>query len=245
MREFWNHKSKSYPTPSDEDGLKTPKKVLAKAEEFGVDFKNRTILDIGCGTGIYSSLMAKEAKSVLGVDISSGMLAKLDEYIAEFNIKNITIREADFKDFNVDDKFNIVLSAMTPAINSKDDLQTMINLSNEWCIYIGFAGKRESPLMNEILSHFGFKYESKDGFSKTVNYLKELGYNEYKEAFFEHNWSQDGTLQEVTKDVLNHLKLKNFEVDKIEVENLLRPHLKDGLIKRETFSKIALLVWKI
>ncbi len=244
MREFWNHKAKSYPSPADEDGLKTPKKVLAKAKEFGVEFRNKTILDIGCGTGLYSSLMAKEAKSILGVDISSGMLAKLDEYIKEFNIKNITIKEADFKDFNISDKFNIVLSAMTPAINSKDDLKTMINLSNEYCIYIGFAGKKESPLMNEILSHFGFSYESKDGFSKTTNNLKELGFK-YQEAFFEHNWSQDGSIEEVTKDVLNHLKLKNFEVDELKVTELLTPYIKNGVIKRETFSKIGVLVWRV
>ena len=242
MREFWNHKSKTYPTPTDEEGLKTPKKVLSKAKEFGIDFVNRTILDIGCGTGLYSAIMAKEAKSVLGVDISSGMLSKLNEYIKDSNITNITTKEADFKEFDKSNKFDIVLSAMTPAISKREDLETMINLAKEACIYIGFAGKRESPLMNEVLTHFGFEYESKDGFAKTTANLRELGY-EYKETFFEHNWSQVGTLEEATNDVIEHLKMKDFEVDREAVKEVLKPHLRDGKIKRETFSKIGLLVW--
>lgn len=244
MKEFWNHKAKTYPIPTDKEGLKTPKKVLVKAKEFGIDFKNKTILDIGCGTGIYSSLMAKEAKNVLGIDISSEMLSKLKEYIKEFNIANITTKEIDFKNFDINYKFDIILSAMTPAISTKEDLEIMINLSKEACIYVGFAGKRESPLMNEILSHFGFHYEVKNGFNKITNILKELGY-EYQEAFFEHNWNQIGSLEEITNDVIEHLKMKDFEVDKDRVAELLKPYLKNGKIERKTFSKIGVLIWKI
>lgn len=244
MREFWNHKSKSYPTPTDESGLETPKKVLDKLSEFNLSFKDKSVLDIGCGTGIYSSLIAKEAKSVLGVDISAGMLSKLNEYIREFNISNIETLELDFREFDSGNKFDIVLSAMTPAINSKDDLLSMMNLSNKNCIYIGFAGRRESPIMDKILAYFGFSNQSKDGFANMVDILKELNLN-YREAFFEHNWHQIGTLEESKKDVIEHFKMRNLPIHESKIEELLKPHLRNSLIKRETFAKIGLLTWDV
>lgn len=245
MREFWNHKSKNYPTAKDEDGLKTPIKVIEQLKLFGVDFRDKTILDIGCGTGLYSSLLAKEgAKRVLGVDISIGMISKLRDYIKEFDIKNIDTRELDFREFESEEKFDIVFSAMTPAISSRDDLLAMMRLSSDIAIYIGFAGKRESPLMDKILENFGLKYEIKDGFLTTKKILEELGY-EVKEAFFEHNWSQVGTLQESAIDVIEHLKVRGFEANIDDVKKSLEQYLVDGLIKRDTFSKIGVMYWRV
>lgn len=61
----------------------------------GIALAGCTVLEYGCGTGLLTVLLAKEAGRVLAVDISAGMLAQLGRKIATQGIGNITIREAD------------------------------------------------------------------------------------------------------------------------------------------------------
>lgn len=245
MEQFWDFKAKNYPTPMDEYGLITPSRVLTKVKEFGVDFKEKNVLDIGCGTGLYSSLISNEASSILGVDLSSGMLSHFENYIRINDIKNIELKKMDFKDFNGSEQYDIVLSAMTPAISSYSDIDTMINLSKNICIYVSFSKPRYSPLMDNILDSLGFSNKVKNKFLDTKEYINSLGF-ETKEEYFEHNWTNEGTLEEMTNDVIEHLKLRDISIEKEKIEELLTPHIKDdGKITRETFSNIGVLVWRV
>lgn len=244
METFWDFKSKNYPTPLDAYGLVTPTKVMDKVKEFGVDFQQKSILDIGCGTGLYSSIMAKEARHITGVDLSSGMLQRFKEYIAHDNIKNIELLQSDFKCFDTQQQYDIVLSAMTPAIGSFEDLHTMMNLSKKTCIYVSFSAPRHSPLMDDILALLGVENNYKSKFFDTKEYLESLGYQVHDD-FFEHNWSQEGSVEEMTDDVLEHLKMKDVKVSRMKVKELLQPYVKEDKIVRDTFSTIGLLVWNV
>lgn len=245
MEKFWDFKSKNYPTPMDEYGLVTPNRVLSKVKEFGIDFRSKNILDIGCGTGLYSSLMCKEANSILGVDLSNGMLNHFKNFIEMNDIKNIELKKMDFKEFNEQNQYDIVLSAMTPAISSFADIDSMINLSKDICIYISFSKQRHSPLMDNILETLGYASKMSNKFFDTKEYINSLGY-EIQDEYFEHNWSNEGTLDEMTNDVLQHLKLREINEDKEKIQELLKPHIKEnGKILRETFSNIGVLVWRV
>ena len=245
MEKFWDFKAKNYPTPMDEYGLITPKKVISKLKEFGVNFKEKKILDIGCGTGIYSSLMCKDANSILGVDLSQGMLKHFEDFIQINNIKNIKLKKTDFKDFKANKQFDIVLSAMTPAISSFDDINTMISLSNEFCIYVSFSQPRCSPLMVNILETLGYPNEISNRFNDIKEYISSLGYK-VGDEYFSHNWSNEGSLQEMTDDVSKHLELRGIKVDEKQIKKFLEPYINEnGKIVRKTFSKIGVLVWRV
>ncbi|QKF82764.1 class I SAM-dependent methyltransferase [Halarcobacter ebronensis] len=245
MEQFWDFKSKNYPTPMEEEGLITPNRVLKRVKEFGVDFSNKSVLDIGCGTGLYSSIISKDASSILGVDLSSGMLGRFKEYIDKNAIDNIRLIKEDFKKFNTDEQYDIVLSAMTPAISSIEDLHTMMNLSKKSCIFVSFSKDRHSPIMDDIMKLLGYEFEGTvNKFNMTKEYLNSLGY-ETKEEFFEHNWTQEGTIEEIAKDVVEHLKLKDMDISIDEAIEFLRPYEKEGKVIRETFSSIGVLVWDI
>ncbi len=242
MEKFWDFKSKNYPTAMDEYGLVTPTKVLTKVKDFGVDFKSKSVLDIGCGTGLYSSIISKEADNILGVDISSGMLGRFEEFIQLNQIKNIELKKTDFKEFDAKEQYDIVLCAMTPAISSFSDLDIMIDLAKESCIYVSFSKDRHSPIMDDILTKLGYPNKMKNKFFDTKEYINSLGY-ETKEEFFEHNWSQEGTLDEIANDVLQHLSLRDIKIDISKIKELLKDYENDGKIIRETFSTIGVLVW--
>jgi len=62
-------------------------------------FDNRTILDVGCGSGISSCLMALSgAKKVVGVDINPYAIKNAEENVRNFGLGCVQIREGNLFD---------------------------------------------------------------------------------------------------------------------------------------------------
>ena len=91
------------PSPNLEQYL-TPADIAADiifiAHQFG-DIENKTVLDLGCGTGIFSVGAALTgAKKVVGVDIDKNCIENAREY-AEKNDLEITFLVQDVRDVKI------------------------------------------------------------------------------------------------------------------------------------------------
>ena len=73
---------------------------------------NQTVLDLATGTGLIAISTAKSVGyegSIIGVDMSSGMLAQAQAKIKSQNIKNLELIEADIEEIDFDDeKFDLI-----------------------------------------------------------------------------------------------------------------------------------------
>ena len=79
MEKFWEFKSKKYPRPFDADIIEETRRNIKIISWMGVGFNGKNIMDIGCGTGVYSLPLAEIAEKVVCMDISCGMLSALKE----------------------------------------------------------------------------------------------------------------------------------------------------------------------
>ncbi len=61
---------------------------------FGSSLKPRRALDYGCGVGRVLTAMAEKCEAVVGVDISSGMLAETRKNCAELGVANFELLDA-------------------------------------------------------------------------------------------------------------------------------------------------------
>ncbi|WP_423744852.1 class I SAM-dependent methyltransferase (plasmid) [Haladaptatus sp. SPP-AMP-3] len=71
---------------------------------------NDTVLDLGTGTGAIALALAPGAERVVGRDISEGMLDEARTKAEENGIENVEFGEGRFRDPNVDDEVDIVVS---------------------------------------------------------------------------------------------------------------------------------------
>src|SRR5437773_3729041 len=60
------------------------------------DIENKRILDLGCGTGRLSLLLAKRAKEVVGLDISKNSVAIANKTANKYKIRNFKGIVGDF-----------------------------------------------------------------------------------------------------------------------------------------------------
>jgi SAM-dependent methyltransferase len=73
-------------------GIKIPKikETVRRITEM-IDPKGCIVLDVACGTGIYTRSIAKQARLVHGIDISQGMLEKARYYAFKEKLNNIEL----------------------------------------------------------------------------------------------------------------------------------------------------------
>ena len=69
-----------------------------------------TVLDVGTGTGAIALALAGRAKQVLGRDVSKGMLDRAREKAAAEGIENAEFREGRFREPNVTEPVDVVVS---------------------------------------------------------------------------------------------------------------------------------------
>jgi SAM-dependent methyltransferase len=68
--------------------------------------KNKTILDIGCGTGKHLKLFKDTGYTVFGIDLSENMILKAQKYLSQK--ENLVCSSAS--DFRFNEKFDIIIS---------------------------------------------------------------------------------------------------------------------------------------
>ena len=63
MQNLWDKKASNYQR-FDGKISAIQQKIYSKALVWGIDFNGKEILDIGCGTGVWSIFLSKTAKSI-------------------------------------------------------------------------------------------------------------------------------------------------------------------------------------
>ena len=114
-KDFWNNRAASFPRFEAGDDTYEAR-MLRLARENGVDFCGKTVLDVGCGSGMYTIRLAQQAASVTALDISDEMLRILMQDAAAQGLANIRPVCSDWEHFAPAERFQIVFASMTPAL---------------------------------------------------------------------------------------------------------------------------------
>lgn len=69
-----------------------------------------SILEIGCGSGNFTALMARYSKSILGLDFSPAMLTVLQQRLLAEGISNVQTHTGKWEDFTTDAAFDYIVS---------------------------------------------------------------------------------------------------------------------------------------
>ncbi len=79
-----------------------------------IDVRDKDIIDYGSGSGLVAFDLCEEARSVVAMDNSSGMLKEIENKISRSDINNIKTRLHDIDHQEIEKgKFDIFVSAMT------------------------------------------------------------------------------------------------------------------------------------
>ena len=241
---FWDSRARNYPLPYQPATAAKTRRLLRLLGGMGVKFAGKTVLDIGCGTGVYALLLAPEAKAVAGVDSSAAMLRIFRAERDRRGIKNAACLLSAWAKLPVSavkGKFDIALASMTMAIKTKADLLKM-EAAAPRCVYIGWAGVRRNTLLEKVYAAHGVKYRPPAGAERTLSLLAGLGRRpavKYVRDSWEKRASPEATLAEIEIS----MRVNGAEFRRGWTEDLLRRRTRGGEVRQFTRVRKALITW--
>lgn len=240
---IWDKKAKQYARFSHDPNT-FAQKILAKIAHRGISFYHKTILDIGCGTGVYTLHIASSAHSVCALDFSQEMLdilhsdAQTENLLSKFSFVCST-----WSDFTYDTIFDIIFSSMSPAFKSDADFEKMNALAREYCIYLGWGGKRVSPLLDEVFKAHGLTPKAPPGSDNLKIWLDKKNIA-YTKEYIEDEWTTVKSQQEAIDSMLWHLEINEKEADEALVKKIVASHCDlEGKVAVHVSVGLELISW--
>ncbi len=234
---LWDEKSKTFPRYSD--ALNSVQISTFKAcDELGIEFGGKNIIDIGCGTGVWTLHLAQKARCVAALDASAGMLEVQKEDAARLKLKNIRFINAKFEDFyaNLSEKFELAFASMSPALNKDSDYEAFMRLAPQR-VYLGWEEYRQSDLLEPLFRAFEARQRCFDD-NDMENFLKKNAIKHEKRVFSEVRVNEKPR-QIAIENAMWHLNMAGVEPS----EDELKAFIKDEIITETIKSKIKLLVF--
>jgi ribosomal protein L11 methyltransferase (prmA) len=112
----------------DQNFLRSPKLALFLIGHSNIK-KRDLVIDIGAGSGVITSALAKRCKKVIAVEKDAETAKRLRENLARQNISNVEVFEGDFREMKLPDEPYKVF-ANPPFSLSAEVFYKLLNLEN-------------------------------------------------------------------------------------------------------------------
>jgi SAM-dependent methyltransferase len=244
MLDRWKKKSGSYPRyKNSEDVIEA--RIVNSMKSAGIDFSGRSILDVGCGTGVYTIRIAKEAGSLTGVDISTEMLSILQQDAAEEGCSNIETIISPWDTFDSGGrKWDIAVSTMTPAVQLAEDYQKVRDCAKEAVIYLGWGGKRDVEPIKYMVGKSQVKPRVFNNSQNMRKWLEDNGIKYYSEVFDEVR-PKEMTFEEAVTYCQDELEISEVFALQNDIESELQRFTDDeGIVRFNISARLELIVYK-
>jgi SAM-dependent methyltransferase len=196
--------------------------------------KNDKVLDLGCGEGAVTTLIAEKVNKVTGLDSSKMMLDLLKQRCEHDNINNIDIVNMRIEDATVDSVgIHDVVIASRSFIGIYD-LEEVINniqrIAKKYVFLIVF-GRRNWPLEKKFFKSIGKKYPDFPPYDYLFNLLVNLNiypnienfdlvgnrkYDDMDDAYIRMKWKMDLLTDEEKKKIKPFLEENLFKNEEVE-----------------------------
>jgi len=130
-------------------------------EMFAADFKNKRVLDMGCGTGILA-ILAKQlhASEVLGIDIDEWSVENSLENCAMNNCEGIVIKKGDVHLLDSEKPFDVVLANINKNILRADIPRYSLKLVSGGKLFLSGFFTTDIPELKEVAAANGLCFVS-------------------------------------------------------------------------------------
>ena len=243
---YWDKLALRYPRYTDESIQHDARFIFGVARYFGVDFEDKTILDIGCGTGTLAIPLAKEALKITAIDLSKSML-EIFEYDKTTLLldEKIDIFHSSWDDFEIKERFDISLASMTPAVSSQEQFDKFINSTSDFGIFVGWGEYKNNDIVDDLLTlHNGTKNKTFGQAKRFATHLSTQNISHNLE-YFESSWSDDYSYDDALEYVISHLIRFDIVPNKELVKEVLLEKMQDNKITFTTKAQKGVVAFRV
>lgn len=219
--QHWNEVSEDY---DNESMSLIDERIFGLLKDMAALPEGGAALDIGCGTGSLTSMIAAGCSSVLGLDISPGMLSVARERCS--GLGQVDLLCQSWEEFSPDRRYDLVFSSFCPAVDDLASVMRMDAMSDGVCCVVSLGGPSGDRLAFDIWEELGHPGISMEGFDPIFPYriLKEMGRRPSMRRFDvleETEMSAEGMVRHLVR-YFSLFHEVDARVERVIAENVLR-----------------------
>ena len=208
-----------------------------------------SVIDIGCGPGLFVREFAKTVKHSVGLDFSERFVTFGNSEAAEKGIANAEFICRNFITMDAESEgltksFDLVFSSITPAVTGPGCIEKLMSLSRNWCYNASFVYATDT--LAERVCHDVYNEEllsrwNGRGFYTLINLLWQLGY--YPETSY-----YDDVKTETVKPsygMANKLAIFCGKETQEDTEKILKYLEKIGTTERKSLYRYGAMLWNV
>ncbi len=209
LAEFWDDFAEEY----EEIQQESPFPIAQELSDFLFQekiFPCQTLLDVAGGSGRYLSSFQEYVSEYTLADISPRMLEIAKTKQTQENV--CFLQQSQEALMTSEKKFQVVFSAMNPALDSPEKIRDLCQLSQEWCLIFRLIEDQDSlfspyeqetnPQLNWMEDYKNFlKKEKQSFFSKQFSYEKT---EEVSKSFF-HDYFEDQFTEQMLNEYIRNI----------------------------------------
>lgn len=227
--------------------------LVKMIEEKNLISPEGCVLDVGCGAGKYSFALSDACERVTGLDLSPKMIEKANEKKQELGKENVEFfvndwHASDLKNMGYQNKFDLVIASMTPAVRNAETFLKLSEASRGHCV-LAKPIKRKDPVSDAVREMLEIR-EKKESSDIEVLYALELLWLQgmLPEMHYEAQlWEMKKPLEAAYKLYAN--RMKSYRELSVEEEKKIRDYLVsisvDGQVAENVETTIVTISWKV
>ena len=206
-----------------------------------------SVLDIGAGAGGYSLVLAPLCSSLTALDPCRENLDLLRSRADQLGLGNVSCVNSPWELYSTDETFDLVITAMCPAVCSRQELLKMESLSKGRCAVVTVMPGSVDPHRRRMMQELGIRPSGM--VSEAKHYYNVLYHMGRCPEVFCHSMS--GTSVMTRERLLDHYThyFKIFGVGEERSEAFLNEYFdrfsENGELKEQSRMEMALITWKV
>ena len=243
LAEYWDGSAEKYSGTEYKD---IRERIANDLLETGILKKDRRMLDIGCGPGLYEVLFSPHLKEVTGIDGSKKMIERLKEECSAQSCNNVRGIVEQWETFDTDERYDIVFSSLCPPLNNPESLLKMESYSSDLCIYVSSANTSPS-IQTKIWKDLGKEY-SFGGYNTEYpnRYLLSIGRKPVLKFYKEEHVHEMPESEAVALYERNTERYQKTTPDVHDIiASAVRSCSSDGIFREKRTMTLGMLVWKV
>ncbi|MDR1765296.1 MAG: class I SAM-dependent methyltransferase [Lachnospiraceae bacterium] len=183
--EVWDERAEEWIAEIAEDSSRLMARVHDNTgflKSCGALTDETSVVDVGCGPGLFSLECAKTAKFSVGLDFSPRFVGYGNDCAGKQGLPNAVFECCDFAEEDTsryDGRFTLAFSSITPAVSTCERLAKFVRLSTAWCANVAFVNFKDDLAAQISRDVFEEEYQSRwdgTGFYSLLNLLWLDGY---------------------------------------------------------------------
>ena len=244
-KKFWDKLALDFPRYNNHND-KFQQNLIKILKNRQILTSNSIVLDIGCGTGIYTIPIAKEVKKVLAIDISNNMLEFLKKDASFYNVNDvIDTKVLDWKKFESDKKYDIVFASLSAAFKDNEDFEKILKYSNSFICFLDFVNTQGSNFEKLLYEKYGIKEKEYRDLENIKSWLQSKNIK-YNNVPLRNKYSKLLDKNIAIHKINNIVKGSGAKLNLTdnEIEILVESITINGKVKHEFDMELELIYWK-